>query len=222
MDIKRDNYHFFFDGYEIPIDKLNDTEIISKLLLDINTVFLNNEGEAVIIPCFGNKDLLDDGISGIILGDGFHFTCHTFSNKNTIFVDLFSTKKIDNESIIKILNKYFEVKKYDLCTNNKTTGKFGKHIILKTDIIEYKNALNLIDKIIDDINMHPIHEKIFLISKNGYDILRPIAESHVSIHCHKGDCILDVFSCNSFDEKKIIENLNNVYSIMSVERGIFF
>jgi len=221
MDIKRDNCHFFFDGYEIQIDKLNDNELISKLLSDINTIFLNNKGECVIIPCFDNKDLLDNGISGIVLGNDFHFTCHTFCNRNTIFVDLYSRKNIDNDIIINTLNKYFEVKKFDLCTDNKITGKFGKHIILKTDTIKYEKALILIDKIIENINMHPIHEKICSIFKNGYDILRPIAESHVSIHCHDDDCIIDVFSCNNFDEKKIIEILNEIYSIRSVERGIF-
>ena len=69
--------------------------------------------------------------------------------------------------------------------------------------------------------MHPIHEKICSVFEDKYDILRPIAESHVSIHCHD-NCIIDIFSCNTFDEKKIIELLSNIHSISSVERGVFF
>lgn len=220
MNIK-DNNHFFFDGYEIQNDKLNKIELISDLLDNVNAVFLNNIGQCVIIPCFEDNSLLDDGISGIVLGSDFHFTCHTYSNRNTIFVDLYYKKAIDDNLIINILKKFFDVEKYDLCINNKTSGNFGKHIIIQTDKIEYQNALLLVDKIIESINMHPIHEKICSSYEHGYDILIPIAESHISIHCHD-DCIIDVFSCNTFDDSKIIKLLNKIYSIQSVERGVFF
>ena len=222
MNMKNNN-HFFFDGYEIQNDKLNNVEIISNLLNDINTSFLNSNGQCVVIPYFGNKNLLDDGISGIVLGNDFHFTCHTYSNRNTIFVDLYNGKIINNNLIINILKKYFEINKYDLCVNNELSGKFGKHVIIKTDKIDYQKALILIDKIIENIDMHPIHKKICYVNENEYeyDILRPIAESHVSIHCHD-NCIIDVFSCNTFDENKIIDFLNKIYSIKQVERGMLF
>lgn len=220
MNIESCN-HFFFDGYEIETSNLNNNEIISHLLNDINKEFLSSKGECVIIPCFDNKSLLDDGISGIILGNNFHFTCHTFSNRNVLFIDLYGNKKVDSNNLINIFKNYFGVKKYDLCVDNKITGKFGKHIIIKTDIIEYDESLKLIDKIIENIEMHPIYEKISYVDKNGYDILRPIAESHVSIHCHNNECVIDVFSCNTFDEKGIFNLLKNINSIKSVERGIF-
>ena len=221
MNTNKENNHFFFDGYEIQIDKLNNVELIAELLDDINTTFLNSNGQCVIIPYFGNKDLLDDGISGIVLGNDFHFTCHTYSNRNTIFVDLYHGITTDNNSIISILKKHFDVEKFDLCINNKISGNFGKHIIIQTDKIEYQKASILIDKIIESINMHPIHEKICSVYENEYDILRPIAESHVSIHCHD-NCIIDVFSCNTFDENKIIGFLNKIYSIQKVERSVIF
>ncbi len=222
MNMKNNN-HFFLDGYEIQNDKLNNVEIISNLLNDINTSFLNSNGQCVVIPYFGNKNLLDDGISGIVLGNDFHFTCHTYSNRNTIFVDLYHGKSTNNNLIINILKKYFAVEKFDLCFNNKNSGNFGKHIIIQTDKVKYQNALILIDKIIDRIDMHPIHKKICYVNENEYeyDILRPIAESHISIHCHD-NCIIDVFSCNTFDENKIIDFLNKIYSIKKVERGVYF
>ena len=70
------------------------------------------------------------------------------------------------------------------------------------------------------VGMSSFGPTIYSVFENGYDILRPIAESHISIHCYN-DCIIDVFSCNNFDEKKIIEILNEIYSIRSIERGIF-
>lgn len=222
MHSKNDINHFFFDGYEIQNDKLDNIEIISKLLDDINSLYINGKGQCITIPYFGNKDSLDDGISGIVLGNDFHFTCHTYSNMNTVFVDLYNGKIINNNNtIINTLNKYFETNKFDLCVNNELLGKFGKHVIIQTDKIDYQKALILIDKIIENIDMHPIHEKICSVFEDKYDILRPIAESHVSIHCHD-NCIIDIFSCNTFDEKKIIELLSNIHSISSVERGVFF
>ena len=213
--------HLFFDGYEIETKILNNNEILSHLLNDINKKFLCSKGQCVIIPCFDNKSLLDDGISGIILGNNFHFTCHTFSNRNVVFIDLYSNEKIDSNDLINILKKYFEVKKYDLCIDNKITGKFGKHIIMETEFINYEEALQLVDKIIENIEMHPIYEKISYVDKNGYDILRPIAESHISIHCHNNQCFIDIFSCNTFDEKRIFNLLKNINRIKTVERGIF-
>ena len=94
-------------------------------------------------------------------------------------------------------------------------------MIIQTDKIDYQKALILIDKIIENIDMHPIYKKIYSSYEHGYDILIPIAESHISIHCHD-DCIIDVFSCNTFDDSKIIKLLNKIYSIQSVERGVFF
>lgn len=168
-----------------------------------------------------NKDSFADGISGIILGNNFHFTCHTFSNRNALFVDLYNGITFDNNNLIHILKKYFKVQKYDLCSNNKIIGEFGKHIIIKTDIIQYEKAIELIDEIIKNIEMHPIHEKICSIVKDGYDILRPIAESHVSIHCHNNECIIDVFSCNNFDKEKIFALLHKIYNVEEIERGIY-
>jgi len=220
--MNNDNYHFFYDGYEITAEKLSDINLISDLLDEINKTFANNDGKKVIIPYFNNKDILDDGISGIILSNNFHFTCHTFNNMNTLFVDLYNKEEINNKSLIDILSKYFKVNKYDLCNNNEITGKFGKHIIINTGIIPYEKALNLIDEIITNIEMSPIHEKITFVEENGYDILRPIAESHVSIHCHNNKCILDVFSCNNFNEEKIINILNNIYNIRKIERGKYW
>lgn len=214
-------YHFFFDGYEIETNKLDNDKIILNLLDDINKLLKKNKGKSVIILCFDNKDLFADGISGIILGNNFHFTCHTFSNRNAIFVDLYNSEIVDNDNLISIFKKYFEVKRYDLCSDNKITGKFGKHIIIKSDTIQFEDAVELIDKIIKNIEMHPIHEKICSITKDGYDILRPIAESHVSIHCHNNECIIDVFSCNNFDEEKIFALLNKIYVIEKIERGIY-
>ena len=71
MHSKNDTNHFFFDGYEIQNDKLDNIEIISKLLDDINSLYINGKGQCITIPYFGNKDSLDDGISGIVLGNVF-------------------------------------------------------------------------------------------------------------------------------------------------------
>ena len=50
MHSKSDINHFFFDGYEIQNDKLDNIEIISKLLDDINSLYINGKGQCIIIP----------------------------------------------------------------------------------------------------------------------------------------------------------------------------
>ena len=60
---------------------------------------------------------------------------------NTAFVDLYNGKTININEIMNTLNKYFETNKYDLCVNNELSGKFGKHVIIQTDKIEYQKDL---------------------------------------------------------------------------------
>lgn len=216
---KLSNDHFFLDGYDIQIDKLNDSHLILELLKKINSKFLNGFGKCIVIPCFNNEKSEDDGISGIILGKNFHFTCHTFSRRKTIFVDSYPITQAAD--LIDILKDYFDPQKIDLCTNNKLTGNFGKHIIIKSHFIPFNEASKLVDLIISKINMHPIYEQIIDECQNGYDILRPIAESHISIHSHNNESIIDIFSCKNYDEQKITQEIPNITAISNVERGIY-
>ena len=69
--------------------------------------------------------------------------------------------------------------------------------------------------------MIPINEQIInYIDENNYDILQPIAESHISFHRVNNEMVIDAFSCKYFDEKKLLEILNNSKDFIKVNRGI--
>lgn len=68
----------FFDGYNIKISKLDDDSKILELLDLLNSNVFENKGKVTIVPYFNSKVKKMGGISATILGDDFHFTCHTF------------------------------------------------------------------------------------------------------------------------------------------------
>ena len=78
--------HLFYDGYDLNNELLGNPEFVRFLMDQINKYVFANKGKISMLPYFDGKIKTDGGVSGIILGDNFHFTCHTFSFKNTVFV----------------------------------------------------------------------------------------------------------------------------------------
>ena len=218
--------HFFFDGYDINNKILSDIKYVDKFLSEINGVISGGKNtKTILIPYFNGKIKEDGGISGVILGENFHFTCHTFCYKNTIFIDCYGKNNI-NKQLLNIITKYFSTDNFDLCKDNyDKEGNFGKHIIIKNKKpIEYNNAIDLINNIIKQVEMTPISDMQINYRDNcNYDILQPIAESHISIHRTEKNCDIDIFSCKYFDENKILKILDsNPEDIVKIQRGIYY
>ena len=215
------NKHLFLDCYSLSTELLSNVENMQTLLNEINKLLFQDKGKITLIPYFKGKIKQDGGVSGIILGNNSHFTCHTFCYKNTMFVDYFGT--IDNhEHTKKLVLKYFPTKDIDLCEQNtKDEGNFGKHIIVRnSNLITFKEGKELIERILTDINMTPINNVIEnYVDTNHFDLLQPIAESHISIHRNGEEMMIDIFSCKWFDEEKL-QRLLNVKEYTKVRRGI--
>ena len=215
------NEHFFLDGYDIDTCILANEEWMDNLLRKVNKLYFDGKGKVVLIPYFNGKIKEDGGVSGIVLGNNSHFTCHTFCYKNTIFVDYFGDINNFNNIKEKVLDVY-STDDYDLCKDkNNTDGNFGKHIIIKNgSFLSYEESKRLISRILVDIQMTPINEVITnYVDDMHFDLLQPIAESHISIHRNDNIMIIDVFSCKWFDEKKLLK-LVNVNTYDKVCRGI--
>ena len=138
-----------------------------------------------------------------------------------MFADYFGN--INNFDRVKndILNIY-TTDDYDLCTENKNLdGNFGKHLIFNNlDVISFDAAKKLIEKILKDIEMTPINDMILnFVDDQHFDLLQPIAESHISIHRNGDKMVLDVFSCKWFDETKMASILNT-FDYEKVCRGV--
>lgn len=218
--------NIFFDGYNIKADKLDSESKILDFLNMLNIIVFNNKGEITIVPYFNGKVKKMGGISATILGNNFHFTCHTFCFLNTVFIDYYGNDN-NKQEIIKIILDYFDTNDYDLCEENyNIKGNFGKQIIITYDdkCLEFEYAKYLINKIIKSIEMTPIYTLLTNYKdEENYDLIQLIAESHISIHKKNEHVGIDVFSCKNFNENNIFELLeNDKYNIKIINRGLYF
>lgn len=211
--------HLFYDGYDLNNELLGNPEFVRFLMEQINKYVFANKGKISMLPYFDGKIKTDGGVSGIILGDNFHFTCHTFSFKNTVFVDYFGDDS--KKGIVQdILLDVFETENFDMGSKD-TQGKFGKHIIIRPKILTLDDAINMVKVILKEIDMTPIMD--VLINKKdecNFDILQPIAESHISFHRANEQMVVDAFSCKYFNVKKFLELFSINGDYVEVNRGI--
>ena len=219
MEIYNVSNHLFYDGYDIDNKLLKNKEFIKKLLETINESVFDGKGKIDLVPYFNGKVKNDGGISGLILGDNFHFTCHTFSFKNTVFVDYYGDD--NKKSIVKnILFSTFDTKNYDM-GNKNIQGNFGKHIIFKTEPLLLNEAVGMIKAMLLEINMTPINEVIINSkSEDRFDVLQLIAESHISFHRVGNKMVVDAFSCKNFDVKRLLKMFVSTSNYIEVNRGI--
>ena len=211
--------HLFFDGYDLNEENLKDITYINVFLQNVNNTIFNSSGNITLIPYFDGKVQLDGGISGIIIGDNFHFTCHTFCFKKTVFIDYFGDEN-RKEMLLNVILETFKTSNYDLGSKS-VIGNFGKHIILSANSIPFSNATKMVNAILNNIEMTPISKLLInKIDDNSFDILQPIAESHISLHQHDNMLIIDVFSCKNFETGKVIHIINGINSMTEVNRGI--
>lgn len=217
--------NIFFDGYNIKADKLDNESKILEFLNTLNSKVFDNKGKVTIVPYFNGKVKKMGGISATILGDNFHFTCHTFCFLSTVFIDYYGND-INKQEIIKMILEYFDTSDYDLCKNNHSIeGKFGKQIIITCkESLKLGDGKKLINNILKTIEMTPIYDLLTNYkNEENFDLLQLIAESHIAIHKKNEYSRIDVFSCKNFDENKIFELLkNNKNDIEIVNRGVYF
>lgn len=216
--------HFFFDGYSIDERELANVGKVKLFMDNINKCIFNENGKLVLIPYFDGKVKDDGGVSGIILGDNSHFTCHTFCYKNTMFIDYFGDKSKHSDVKDLILDS-FSTDDFDLCNgNDDIKGNFGKHIIVRPQsVISFEEAKRIVSTILTEIDMTPINELITRKSSDcQFDVIQPIAESHISFHRDGDEMVVDAFSCKYFDEKKLLSILDSSDNYIEINRGIRF
>ena len=112
--------HFFFDGYSIDEKELANVGKVKLFMDNINKCIFNGNGKLVLIPYFDGKVKEDGGVSGIILGENSHFTCHTFCYKNTVFIDYFGDKSKHNDVKDLIFKYLFSISPVN--PSDKVTG----------------------------------------------------------------------------------------------------
>ncbi|MBI2588134.1 S-adenosylmethionine decarboxylase [Candidatus Berkelbacteria bacterium] len=113
--------------YQIIIDIINGDKdlILSKKKIEF---FLRNItnliGMQIIAgPYIAEGNFSNGGLSAFVIIDFSHISVHTFLNKNSVLIDIFSCKKFDRKKAIRFSQKFFGVKKEYLHTKNVSWDK---------------------------------------------------------------------------------------------------
>lgn len=207
-------FHYIFDGYKLDNRYMREVESFTSFMNSIKNAYCP-QGTMKIIPYFNGIHKEDGGLTGIILADDFHFTCHTFCFKNIVFIDCYSLHDNIN-SIPDDIKRTYDTPYYNdefIDINHKECdddNKWGKHCIAKVDgMIPIQDAKKLVADLLVGINMHPISELITYEKENSYALLQVLAESHISMHTDGLETYIDIFSCNNFDSNIVDDILSN-------------
>ena len=216
--------HVMYDVYAINNDLISKDKFMYDFLGQTNKTIFNNQCLQTIVPYFNGKVKVMGGVSGMLLGDNMHFTCHTFSYLNCVFIDYFGDEK-NGDAVKFLIDDTFKTQDYSYCDDNENKkGNFGKHLIITTNNIKgFIFYQNQIKNILRDIEMTPIHSLLSRqVDEETFDLLQLIAESHISIHANGQIAYIDVFSCKDFDEQKVMNLFPKILDAKIVNRGISF
>lgn len=213
--------HIFLDGYGSDADAMENTSVMSVLLRRINEALFGNRGCIKIAPVFNDEKPRNNGISGMILARDEHFTCHTFSQRGVFFADVCTASDRRESFIPLLLEESFHPDYTQLCERDLGPG-FGRQVVMRLPSLLKNVANRLLDEILDAIQMTRLCRRMSYC--DGADLLQPITESHVALHCNEHSATLDVFSCKDFSVEKLLSVLDrfNVQPIMmvTVSRGV--
>lgn len=206
--------------YPESAEKLSNENLLSDLLTRIIRELKPKAATCRTIPC---QELPKPGVSGIILASGFHFTCHTFSADNMIYIDAFGLHSEDDRT--NIIQSIMEL--YDICrmaTHSPAfdfPSNFGRHITFTVPYVPAETMIAKINQLVKDIDMHELCPMFTRLSDDGsYDILQPITESHIAAHAKADRVEVDVFSCNPFDDQEIFKIFPERFAVHLIPRGI--
>lgn len=196
------------------------TKVMRQMLMEIRKSVFTDQGMYQVIPC---EHLEDPGVSGIFLADSCHFTCHTFSNRDAAFADLYCTKfdKAINQKVSSIIRKYYACERlvYNVADVIESEGKYGKHLVFSCDPVSLIEAVNLMKRVLNFLDMKMLCPlNVDARSNDDYDILQAITESHIAFHTNKQKMDVDIFSCRSFSST-VLDLFRNVYNIQTIQRG---
>lgn len=215
--------HLFLDGYDTPAAIAEDTDVMANLLREINVIMFHGSGTIQIIPVLGDKKPRNNGISGVILTSGGHFTCHTFSRRGVFFADAFPVYRQTRSEIKDQIISTFQPH-YTQSRQNDYGNGFGRHVVLRLPERPAAFWEPLIQDVMAAIGMHALGCIMTDGNKHSFSLIRPIQESHISVHVKGGVAYLDVFSCREFSTDDLLKVLvtAEIYptEMLNVTRGV--
>ncbi|NLW46384.1 MAG: hypothetical protein GXY86_03460 [Firmicutes bacterium] len=226
--------HFVMDAFHGYRSRLDEIMLVYEALEEIpQKLGMKAVMPPFILPYYNGVIPEDCGISAFVFLDGGHFTIHTFSFRETYFVDLFSPDAFDPNQVEKLITDAFpaeQITAYCLGRERRETYPpkieineeldFGPHLFL--DLKNYAGPKSMdelfafFDTMPFEIGMTPIIRPIMVKNTIGPEkvtsILTMIAESHISLHYFEesGRAYFDLFSCRFFDYDGVSSKLKQV------------
>lgn len=226
--------HFVMDAFHGYRSRLDDMMLVYEALEEIpQKLGMKAVMPPFILPYYNGVIPEDCGISAFVFLTGGHFTIHTFSFRETYFVDLLSPEAFDAAKAEKLLKDAFpaeQVTSYCLERELRETYPikieineeldFGPHLFL--DLEKYSGPKKMddlfafFDTMPFSIGMTPIIRPIVVKNPVGNEkvtsILTMIAESHISLHYFEetGRAYFDLFSCRFFDYPEVSTKLKQI------------
>lgn len=226
--------HFVMDAFHGYRSRLDDIMLVYEALEEIpQKLGLKAAMPPFILPYYNGVVPEDCGISAFVFLAGGHFTIHTFSFRETYFVDVFSPEAFDTTRAEKLIKDAFPAERitsYCLERERRETYPakieineeldFGPHLFL--DLKKYSGPKSMddlfafFDTMPFNIGMTPIIRPIMVKNTIGSEkvtsILTMIAESHISLHYFEESeqAYFDLFSCRFFDYEIVSTKLKQI------------
>lgn len=110
---------FVLDCYDCPKEKLADRGYISAVLASFHKKMgAAGGGEPHV---FGYQE----GITGVVVAEGWHVSVHTFPDKGQAFVDVFSCQELDIDYFKQELTGLLGAARHEVTIDYKLPGNSG-------------------------------------------------------------------------------------------------
>ena len=215
--------HFTMDAFKSYRSRLDDIHLIYEMLEEIPAKLgVKAVMPPFVLPYYNGIVPEDCGVSGFVFLEGGHFTIHTFSYRETYFVDLFYPNDFDSSKLERLVKTSFPseffisntidrgskiTRDQDLKINKELD--FGPHLFIDYEDYDGISTMDELFAFFDTlpfkIGMTPIIRPYILKNKNITSILTMIAESHISLHIFHDTkrALFDIFSCKFFDYNSV-------------------
>ena len=221
--------HFTFDGTAGSRTRLDDQALIFALCERLPAaVGLAVSAPPVVLPYYDGVEPDDCGISAFVFLPGGHLTIHTFSVRESYFIDAVSPTPFDFRELERQIRLALPCGRDDSSVRTRGPGgpnttpavedrarDFGPHVFVDMEGYRAPSTLDvlfsLFDRLPGDIGMTPIMRP-HLTEGTGPDgqpvisAMTMIAESHISLHVFPEErrAYLDLFSCRFFESAQVL------------------
>jgi S-adenosylmethionine/arginine decarboxylase-like enzyme len=241
-------HHFTLDAFRGFRSRLDDIHLVHEVLDEIPLrLGLKALMPPFVLPYYNGVIPEDCGISAFVFLAGGHFTIHTFSFRESYFVDVVHPEPFDPKRLESMIQEVFpaERRTRHLALRGGRVrafprsgiderNDFGPHLMLDfarlRTIPTLDSLVGLFDHLPHKIGMTPIMRpyavRTDVAGESVVSIMTMIAESHISLHVFPKQkrAYLDLFSCTFFETDGVVEELRNsidgsLAAIQLVSRG---